>query len=261
MAKLSSSGFETVWNDGDFLLSRSANSRASDPVLVLTVLQVDQPAPTGIARLENAYQLRNELDPGWASRPLELLYDHGKAALLIEDPGGEVLACLLGEPWKLEQFLRVGIGIAAALGRLHQRGFVHKDIKPANVFVNTATGEAWLSGFGLASRLPRQRQAPEPPELIAGTLAYMAPEQTGRMNRSIDSRSDLYSLGVTLYQMLTGVLPFTASDPIGMGALPHRAAAAGTDRAAGECPGPSLPDRDEAACQDGRGALPDCDRR
>src|ERR1700691_3389170 len=71
-----------------------------------------------------------------------------------------------------------------------------------------------LTGFGIASRLPRERQAPAPPESIAGTLAYMAPEQTGRMNRSIDARSDLYALGVTLYQMLTGSLPFTAADPM-----------------------------------------------
>ena len=72
----------------------------------------------------------------------------------------------------------------------------------------------WLTGFGIASRLPRERQAPAPPEIIAGTLAYMSPEQTGRMNRSMDTRSDLYSLGVTLYQMLTGVLPFAAADPL-----------------------------------------------
>jgi hypothetical protein len=75
-------------------------------------------------------------------------------------------------------------------------------------------GNVWLTGFGIASRLPHDRQAPAPLEIVAGTLAYMSPEQTGRMNRSIDARSDLYSLGVTLYQMLTGVLPFAAADPL-----------------------------------------------
>jgi serine/threonine protein kinase len=80
--------------------------------------------------------------------------------------------------------------------------------------VDATNGKVWLTGFGIASRLPRERQSPEPPEFIAGTLAYMAPEQTGRMNRSIDSRSDLYALGVTLYQLLTGSLPFAATDPM-----------------------------------------------
>ena len=75
-------------------------------------------------------------------------------------------------------------------------------------------GHVWLTGFGLASRLPRERQAPAPPEIIAGSLAYMSPEQTGRMNRSVDARSDLYSLGVMLYEMLMGVLPFAAADPL-----------------------------------------------
>src|SRR4029077_5278650 len=99
-------------------------------------------------------------------------------------------------------------------GQLHGRGLIHKDVKPAHVVVNDATGQVWLLGFGIASPLPRERQAPAPPELIAGTLAYMAPEQTGRMNRSIDARSDLYALGVTLYELLTGSLPFTASEPM-----------------------------------------------
>ncbi len=113
----------------------------------------------------------------------------------------------------MDRFLRLAIGIAAALGKAHQRGLVHKDVKPANILVNCADGLTRLTGFGIASRLPRERQAPEPPEVIAGTLAYMAPEQTGRMNRSIDSRSDLYALGVTFYQMLAGRLPFNAADP------------------------------------------------
>ena len=118
-----------------------------------------------------------------------------------------------GQPLDLTRFLRTAIGLAKTLGQVHQHGLIHKDIKPANVFVDD-TGNAWLTGFGIASQLPQERQSPEAPEFIAGTLAYMAPEQTGRMNRSIDSRSDLYSLGVTLYEMLTGSLPFTASDPM-----------------------------------------------
>ena len=122
----------------------------------------------------------------------------------------------------LGQFLRIAIGLSAALGELHGQGLIHKDIKPAHALVESSTGQAWLTGFGIALRLRRERQPPEPPESIAGTLAHVAPEQTGRMNRSIDSRSDLYSLGVTLYAMLTGTLPFAASDP--MEWVHHRAA-------------------------------------
>ena len=146
--------------------------------------------------------------------PLALSQESGQATLVLEDPGGRTLDRLLQGPMEMGQFLRLAIGLARALSGLHKSGLIHKDIKPANVLVNSATGEVRLMGFGLASRLPRERQSPEPPEFIAGTLPYMAPEQTGRMNRSIDSRSDLYALGVTLYEMLTGSLPFTASDPM-----------------------------------------------
>jgi PAS domain S-box-containing protein len=118
-----------------------------------------------------------------------------------------------GQPLELIRFLRIAIGLAVSLGQVHRRGLIHKDIKPANVLVDDG-GNVWLTGFGIASQLPRERQTAVPPEIIAGTLAYMAPEQTGRMNRSIDARSDLYSLGVTLYQMLTGALPFAAADPL-----------------------------------------------
>jgi predicted ATPase len=120
----------------------------------------------------------------------------------------------LERPLGLLQFLRFAISLSSAIGRLHARGIIHKDLKPANILVDFATGKVWLTGFGIASRLPRERQGPKPLEVIAGTLAYMAPEQTGRMNRSIDSRSDLYSFGVTLYEMLTGALPFSAADPM-----------------------------------------------
>ncbi|MDB6009129.1 MAG: histidine kinase [Gammaproteobacteria bacterium] len=134
--------------------------------------------------------------------------------LMLADPGGEFLDRLLGKPMDVTPFLHIAIALSATLARLHACGLIHKDVKPANILVEPTTGAVRLMGFGIASRLPRERQAPAPPEFIAGTLAYMAPEQTGRMNRSIDARSDLYSLGVTLYEMVTGVLPFTAADPL-----------------------------------------------
>jgi PAS domain S-box-containing protein len=181
---------------------------------VLVVLPAsEEPTPATLDRLAHEYSLRDELDGAWAARPLELVRDRGQATLVLEDPGGELLGGLLGAPMEVGRFLRLATGVAAALGKVHQRGLIHKDIKPANILVNDGE-EVRLTGFGIASRLVRERQPADPPEVIAGTLAYMAPEQTGRMNRSIDSRSDLYSLGVTLYEMLTGGLPFTASDPM-----------------------------------------------
>jgi serine/threonine protein kinase len=121
-----------------------------------------------------------------AARPLEFVREDGRAMLVLEDPGGEPLARLLGQPMEIGVFLRLAIGVAAALGKAHQAGFVHKDLKPGNILVNCADGAARLTGFGIATRLPRERQTLAPPETIAGTLAHMAPEQIGRMNRSID---------------------------------------------------------------------------
>jgi predicted ATPase/signal transduction histidine kinase/CheY-like chemotaxis protein len=208
---------QTLRADGEFVLyrgrCRNSNNAAPQPMLVVAPLR-EHTAPQSLRRMEHEYSLRAELEPAWAVRPLALARHQGRPVLVLEDPGGDPLDQLIGTPMELRQFLRLAIGLSTALGRLHQHGLIHKDIRPANALVNAATGQVWLTGFGIASRLPRERQAPEPPEVLAGTLAYMAPEQTGRMNRSIDCRSDLYSLGVTLYEMLTGSLPFTASEPM-----------------------------------------------
>jgi predicted ATPase/two-component sensor histidine kinase/GAF domain-containing protein len=213
MPELSLYVFESLWEDGEFVLSRSVRDTGLRPLLAVTAAAA-HPLPSSLGRLEHELGLRDDLDPVWCARPRALEIYLGRPTLILDDPGGDLLARLLGSPWDVAPFLRVAIGLAAALGRLHQRGLVHKDVKPANVLADVASGCAWLTGFGIASRLPSERQAPASPEVIAGTFAYMAPEQTGRMNRSIDARSDLYSLGVTLYEMLTGELPFTASEPI-----------------------------------------------
>jgi predicted ATPase/signal transduction histidine kinase len=205
--------FEALQKDEEFILYRGRSEDDAVQVLVLSPV-VAYPTPESLKRLEHAYSLREELDPRCAARPIAMARHRGRTVLVLEDPGGVPLDRLLGQPLNVAFSLRLAISLSSAIGHLHQRGIIHKDIKPAHVLVNSDTGQCWLIGFVIASRLPRERQAPESPEFIAGTLAYMAPEQTGRMNRSIDSRSDLYALGVTLYEMLTGSLPFTASDPM-----------------------------------------------
>jgi PAS domain S-box-containing protein len=213
MTELSVYAPEIWWEDGELVLCRSVPGGEPLPVLAAMPL-TEPPSPEAIGRLQHAYKLRDQLDPAWAARPLRLVTERGRLTLLSEDPGGEPLLRLLGQPWDIVSFLRFAIRLAAALARLHERGLIHKDIKPANILVNSATWTVWLTGFGIASHLPRERQTPGSTEAIAGTLAYMAPEQTGRMNRSIDSRSDLYACGITLYETITGSLPFSASDPM-----------------------------------------------
>ena len=209
MNELSSYVFSPL-REGDIALCRGSGTGLATILLVAA----EGTSPGCVERLEHEYALKAELDADWAARPVALTHHNGRKTLVLEDPGGMTLDRLLGRPLEFLQFLRIAIPLAGALRRVHERGLIHKDIKPANILVDGASGAVWLTGFGIASRLPRERQALAPPEVIAGTLAYMAPEQTGRMNRSVDSRSDLYALGVTLYEMLTGQLPFMAADPM-----------------------------------------------
>ena len=193
---------------GDIALYRGAGNGLA-PILLAVA---EETSPAGADRLQHEYALRAELDSDWAARPVALTLHNGATALVLEDPGGTPADRLLGQPLDVLYFLHIAVPLVAALRHAHARGFIHKDIKPANILVDVTGKRAWLTGFGIASRLPREHQAPAQPEVISGTLAYMAPEQTGRMNRSVDSRSDLYALGVTFYEMLTGTLPFGATD-------------------------------------------------
>jgi len=203
---------QVLWNDGDRQFCRLR--RADGSCVLLMRPANEQPSPATVERLAHEYGLRDQLDGSWALQPQALERINGKPRLVLGDPGGQPLSALLVSPLGIETCLELALAISVALGRLHLAGLVHKDLKPQHVLVGCDDGQVRLTGFGLASRVPRERQAPEPPETIAGTLAYMAPEQTGRMNRSVDSRSDLYALGVSLYQMLTGSLPFNATDPM-----------------------------------------------
>ena len=250
---------EVLWRDTGRVFCRfwRNDSEGEKHAFVPIPAGVERPTLESVNRLTREHELKSYLDSAWALRPLELVHERGQTMLVVDYTGGEPLDRLVRQPMEIGQFLRLAVPLSRAVGQLHGRGVIHKDIKPANVLVDSATGRIRLTGFGIASRLPRERQPAEPPEFIAGTLAYMAPEQTGRVNRSIDSRSDLYSLGVTFYEMLTGSLPFTAIRSDGMGALPHCETTRRTQRAVKKRSSGSLRYHDEAALEDSRGAVSD----
>ncbi|AKU98707.1 Signal transduction histidine kinase CheA [Labilithrix luteola] len=173
---MSPNAYQVLREGSHVRLTRRPSTPGGAPALTVT-LTAEQPTRESVERLQHEYALREFIDREWAARPSALSAADGRLSLVLEDPGGEVLSP--ARPWALIPFLRVAIGIAKALGALHGRGLIHKDIKPANILVDASSGNAWLTGFGLASRLPRERGTIAPPEVIAGTLAYMAPSRRG----------------------------------------------------------------------------------
>jgi len=180
----------------------------------ILLVQAEKSSLSSRMRLENEYSLRGVLEEEWSALPLTLSIFNERWTLVLTDPGGQPLDRLLDGAMGINRFLKIAIGITHAISGAHARNVIHKDIKPANILFCDSTATAWLTGFGVASTLAVSSTGDDQPYEMAGTLAYMAPEQTGHMNRLIDTRSDLYSLGVTLYEVLTQSLPFTATDSL-----------------------------------------------
>jgi predicted ATPase/signal transduction histidine kinase len=181
--------------------------------VVIKALSAGRWSPRDLGRLENENRIEMALDTQSAVRPLAFEPDSEHPALIFEDNGEEPLDALLGLP--LEQFLGLAIGVAEALADIHAHGIVHKKIRPESILVQRAAWTVKLTDFELSSRLPLEQPNAVSPRLIEGSLPYMSPEQTGRTSRALDHRTDLYALGVTLYQLRAGRLPFSADDPLG----------------------------------------------
>jgi predicted ATPase len=182
--------------------------------IVLRVLGPRHALSADVERLEHELEIAGPLAGKSALQPLGLDRFQGLPALVLEDFDGHPLRTLLRGPMEPGRFLRLAVPIATALSDIHRSSVIHKDINPRSILVNETTGQVKLTEFGRATAFLREKQEPRNPALIEGTLAYMSPEQTGRMNRAIDYRSDLYSLGVTFFEMLTGRLPFAANDAL-----------------------------------------------
>jgi predicted ATPase/class 3 adenylate cyclase len=202
---------ETLYSSSISTVYRAHHEVRGTVVLKTTTNEL--PRPSTVARLRREFALGSSLKLHGIVSYLEAVETTSSVVLVLEDFGAVSLGQLLREQkLPLGQVLDITIGLAQALSQLHGQQLVHRDISPGNVFFNPVTGMLKLGDLGLASPVPRSRQAVVPPERLEGTIAYISPEQTGRMNRAIDYRTDLYSLGAVLYHLLTGRLPFDGHD-------------------------------------------------
>jgi len=202
---------------------------ADQKPVIIKMLVADYPTLEELTQFRNEYELSKNIQeiPGIVT-PIELLNYQNGMALILNDMGGISLKQYLEQKsaqssqisglsysgLSLKEFFSIAIQLATTLGELHQRQIVHKDIKPQNIIINPENGSVKITDFSIASRLSEEIATVSNPDQLEGTLAYMSPEQTGRMNRTLDYRSDYYSLGVTFYEMLAGCLPFESDDPL-----------------------------------------------
>ncbi len=183
--------------------------------VILKTFRREHPSLRDAARLRHEHAVLARFDDDRVVRTHGLVAVGSRVALVLEDFAGDALRERLpagGIP--LASFLELAPRIVRALALVHAAGVLHKDIKPDNIIVGPDLQRVALADFSIASVLSEERSAPASPEVLEGSLAYLSPEQTGRMNRPVDYRTDYYSLGATFYELLTGELPFRSSDPL-----------------------------------------------
>ncbi|MBD0302393.1 MAG: protein kinase, partial [Tolypothrix sp. T3-bin4] len=205
---------ESIYEGSTTCVYRASRESEADSVIIKT-LKAEYPTLEELTRLRHEYELLQALEIEEIVKPIALENYQNGLALILPDFGGETLKNFItSQTFELSQFLHIAIQLASTLAQLHQNNIIHKDIKPHNILINLETGKVKIIDFSISSRLSGESQSISNPNLLEGTLPYMSPEQTGRMNRSIDYRTDFYSLGVTFYEMLTGQLPFQANDSL-----------------------------------------------
>jgi PAS domain S-box-containing protein len=182
--------------------------------VIIKGLRPEQCTPNNIAQLKYEYAIAQRLNTAAAVKVYALEMHQGIPYLIMEDFEARSLDQFLEQFQQPVPFLKIAIEITNRLAQIHTHQIVHKDIKPQNILINLETNQVKITDFGIAAFIPYQQQMVSSSSRIEGSLPYLSPEQTGRMNQGIDHRSDLYSLGVTFYEMLTGQLPFQGKDPL-----------------------------------------------
>jgi len=204
------------------LLYESANSlvyrairEADNQPLILKLLKESYPTPQELLRYRTEYRITRELKEAGVVQVYDLQKYQNSLVMFVEDFGGQSLKILMQQrKFSLKEFLLVASATTEILGQIHSANIIHKDINPSNIVFNPATGQIKIIDFGISTQLTRETPSLKNPNVLEGTLAYISPEQTGRMNRALDYRTDFYSLGVTFYELLTGKLPFETEDAL-----------------------------------------------
>ncbi|MBD2410832.1 serine/threonine protein kinase [Nostoc calcicola FACHB-389] len=206
---------EELYNGSRTVVYRGYRETDSLPVAI-KLLKNPYPDFNELLSFRNQYTIAKNLNSPLIVQTYSLQAYQNGYALVMEDFGGISLKDweVKGRGQSLQEFLEIAIALCNTLDILYRERIIHKDIKPANILINPETKQVKLIDFSIASLLPRETQTLINPNGLEGTLAYISPEQTGRMNRGIDYRTDFYSLGATFYELLTGVLPFQSKDPM-----------------------------------------------
>ncbi|SKB13861.1 putative Mitogen-activated protein kinase kinase [Planktothrix sp. PCC 11201] len=203
-----------IYESANSLVYRAIQQSNNEPI-ILKILKENYPTPQELARYRTEYQITQSLNLSGCIKAYHLQPYQNTLVMFIEDFGGESLKVLMKQkPLSLEEFLRIAIATTESLAQIHHQNIIHKDINPSNIVFNPTTGQLRIIDFGISTKLTRENPTLKNPNVLEGTLPYMSPEQTGRMNRSLDYRTDFYSLGITFYELLTHQLPFSSTDPL-----------------------------------------------
>jgi len=205
---------EQIYESANSVVYRGIREQDSQTVM-LKFLKEEYPSPQALIRYKQEYEIARSLNISQAVKAYSLESYQKTLAIVLEDFGGLSLKQLMGESQlTLPDFFNIAIQTADSLGHIHAANIIHKDINPANLVLNPQTNQVKIIDFGISTQLTRENPTLKNPNILEGTLAYLSPEQTGRMNRALDYRTDFYSLGVTYYELLTGKLPFESNDPL-----------------------------------------------
>ncbi|WGV27668.1 trifunctional serine/threonine-protein kinase/ATP-binding protein/sensor histidine kinase [Halotia branconii] len=211
---------EQIYSGSKTLVYRGIREKDQRSV-ILKLMRNEYPTFIEIAQFRNQYTITKNLDLPGIVKPYSLESYRNGYVLVMDDFGGISLKDWrrkeqksVGSPVSLNEFFHIAIEISSTLEGLHRHRIIHKDVKPANILIHPVTNDIRLIDFSLATLLPKEIQVLTNPNVLEGTLAYISPEQTGRMNRGIDYRTDFYSLGITFFELLTGQLPFSATEPM-----------------------------------------------